>query len=206
MKNYCTYGLFLFAIVLLSLQPSIAQDKPPTETMAAAKKLTTYYAAAKSENSVESKEQFFEAFPSTFLSFVNIYGFSDEDGFKQHVLYEVYHPHLEFFCSLKNTIPKKSYYEKLIGLSINGHWEADAVGLLQNCLEESIKEDLSMIISILENHSDREVSSFWYFLFDGPHPPKNMPLAINKAGEVNAHMADLAKAAFLNVQENAKLH
>lgn len=199
-------GLYLFAFFLLSVQPCISQDKPVTETKAAAKKLKAYYSAAIAANSPESNEKFFEAFPSTFLSFAGIYGFSDEKGFKQHALYDVYHPHLKFFCGLKSTITKKRYYEKLIGLGINGHWEADAVGMLQRCLKESVKEDLPLTVSILENYSDREIKSFWYFFFDGPHPSEHMPLAIDKAGELNTQIADLAKLAFREVHENAKLH
>lgn len=199
--------LFILGIVFLFLgQSCLSQDKTKQNAVEIAKELKAQYSKAKSENNFESKEYFFEVFPSTFSLFKKIYGYTDKKEFKPHELYSVYHSHLKFFCGLKNIIAKKSYYKKLIGLGINGKWQADAVNSLQHCLKESVQENLPLTISVLENYSNEDIKSFWYFLFDGPHPSETIPIKIEKVRNINSEIANLAEEAFQEILKDAEPH
>lgn len=196
------------AIFLLSVQSCLSQNRQDSTAIAEkAKVLKGFYSKTISESGTEYQKRFFEVFPSSFSLFNKIYGFKDDtNGFAPHILYDVHLSHLKLFCSLKNSVNKKAFYKKIISLGINGHWEADAVSFLQHCTAETIKEDLPLTIAILENHSNQEIKSFWYFLFDGPHPSETIPIDIEKIRDINGQVANLAEKAFRGVHEDAEPH
>lgn len=106
-------------------------------------------------------------FPSNFEEFNRTYGFDDSTG--EGELYSKYEEHIsEFFnCSeVTNSIK----FRKAIKIGINGRWDADAVGLFQHKLIELIKNHPEEALVSLDEISENEASSFWHFLFDGPHP------------------------------------
>jgi len=178
------------------------QEQDSTNIAAKAKELKGYYAKAKSDDK-EYQVKFFDAFPASFLLFNQLYGYN---GNTYHVLYEESQKHVSLFCELRNTVTKEKYYEKLISLGLNGHWDADAVSYLQHCMEKYIEEDLPLTVSTLENYSDKEIKSFWYFLFDGPHPSETIPVDIDKIRSINDQIASLAEKAFQEVHEDAEPH
>lgn len=196
------------AVLLLSVQSCLSQERQDSIAIAEkAEILKGLYSKAVSESGTEYQKQFFEAFPSSFSLFNKIYGFEDDtDGFNPNILYDVHLSHLNLFCSLKKSVNKKAFYKKIIILGINGHWQADAVGFLQHCTRETIKEDLPLTIEILENYSNEDIKSFWYFLFDGPHPSAAIPIDVEKIRGINSQIADLAEEAFREVHENAEPH
>ena len=178
------------------------QEQDSTNIEAKAKELKEYYAKAKSDDR-EYQVKFFDAFPASFSLFNQLYGYNTHT---QHVLYEESRKHVSLFCELRDAVAKDKYYEKLVSLGLNGHWDADAVTYLQICMERFIKEDLPLTVSTLENYSDKEIKSFWYFLFDGPHPSETIPVDIDKIRSINGRIASLAEKAFHEVHEDAEPH
>lgn len=106
-------------------------------------------------------------FPSNFQEFYRIYGYDDIKG--EGDLYSKYEEDINafFLCSQVSNYVK---LRKAINVGINGKWDADAVGLFQHKLIDLIKSNPQESLKILNNISRKEASSFWFFLFEGPHP------------------------------------
>ncbi len=143
--------------------PTIQASNTPevnTGSDASAVKLTELY------NNKNCKE-FFNAFPNTFEEFDRLYGFEDEKGGR--ILYSQSEEHISFFfgCSEVSDLEK---LKKSLGIGINGRWEADGSALVQSSAFNLIKDHPNETKKILDALTDIKASSFWYFLFDGPHP------------------------------------
>ncbi len=116
----------------------------------------------------ESLVQFFELFPDDFGTFHKIYGNQEEP-----ILYPTrsYSYMLHFFLpELRKAIPTEEYYKKMIGVGVGGLWEADEIGALAHHLWKLIPENVPLSIKVLGEYEEKEIRSFWYFLYDGPHP------------------------------------
>ena len=60
-------------------------------------------------------------------------------------------------------------------MSFNGHWQSDAVSAFEVGVEEHFIQNPSFAFKMLSNFSDKDIHSFWYLYFDGPHPPEQTP-------------------------------
>jgi hypothetical protein len=168
------------------------------------KRLSWYF-----EKAVELKDDskysklFFYTFPRTFNEFNALYGYSDSKG--PMPLYEKYEEHVSFFCDL-NALNKEKFASKLIVISLNGHWEADAISMLQHCALSFTKENINLIVKELDHYKSEEIASFWYFLFDGPHPAKDIPINIEAIRNSNPKIYKLAQEAFEQVHLQSEHH
>jgi len=111
--------------------------------------------------------EFFNAFPNTFDEFDQLYGFDDDKG--ERILYSKSEEHISFLYGCAEV----SDFEKLkksIDIGINGRWEADASALVQSFAFNLIKDNPNETKAILDTLPNSKASSFWYFMFDGPHP------------------------------------
>jgi hypothetical protein len=130
------------------------------ESEQAARKLTELY-----DN--KNCKEFFNVFPNTFQKFNHLYGYDDEEG--ERMLFAKSKDHISYFfsCSEVSDLEK---LDKAIKIGINGKWEADAVWMFQESSFKLIKDHPNEAKEILDKLSDEKAASFWYFLFDGPHP------------------------------------
>ncbi len=87
------------------------------------------------------------------------YKLSHQPGYCYEILEEV-----------QAIIPDTIYYEKMISLGIGGFWEADAIEYMRLHLLGLVFQNSSLAIDILKKKTNEEITSFFYFLFDGPHP------------------------------------
>jgi len=71
---------------------------------------------------------------------------------------------------VQEVIPEEIFYEKILTLGINGFWDADDVGMMQMCMLHIVFNKTLLVTKILNKKTDDEIASFWFFLFDGPHP------------------------------------
>lgn len=109
---------------------------------------------------------FFCAFPDTFAEMRKIFGYDENLGAAP--LYTDGKKIIDYFKTL-TAIPKELYYDKYVGININGVWEADnirdAFGLARH-LESNTRE----LCQALLKRTDDEIKSVFRFIFDGPHP------------------------------------
>ena len=71
---------------------------------------------------------------------------------------------------MRAVIPAEILYDKMLTVGINGFWDADEVSFLQNYIGYLIFDNTPLAIKILNSKSDDQIASFFYFLYDGPHP------------------------------------
>lgn len=144
--------------------------------------------------------EFFNAFPSTFEEFNHLYGFDDEKG--EHILYSKYEQHIPFFFDCSG-VPNVERLKKSIEIGTNGRWEADASALVQNSTFELIKDNPHQTEEILNALPDNKASSFWRFMFDGPHPgDKEIIKKVNLLRDV---LGKNSKQSKLLVEQHKKL-
>ena len=113
-----------------------------------------------------SEKIFFDLFPNTFCELDSIYGFNKKPG----PLYFNSADHIVgLFFELKS-INEEEYLQKLINISINGHWDADAINYFQTGMRNHVMSNLQLTFILLAQYSDDQIESFFYFFFDGIHP------------------------------------
>ncbi|MEP7147793.1 MAG: hypothetical protein ABI857_02825 [Acidobacteriota bacterium] len=110
---------------------------------------------------------FYEAFPKTFKEFDELYGYEDGNGGGK--LYPKYEEQIPYFFNCSE-VSSTERIRKIISIGINGKWDADAVGLFQDLALKAVKTNTVAARQMLDALPEKEASSFWYFLFDGPHP------------------------------------
>jgi hypothetical protein len=117
-------------------------------------------------NSKNCKE-FINTFPSSFELLDQLYGYDDGRGGRR--LYSKYEEHISYFSNCSE-VPNRVKLDKVINIGLGGRWEADASGLLQEVALKLVKDDPNTAKEILNALPDDKASSFWFYLFDGPHP------------------------------------
>lgn len=154
-----------------------------TQTIETKKELIIqYYSLCKSDTSTENKLYFFRTFPDNFADFRSIYGYSGTVGTETFVLAPLYEEALEhicFFCNLCGSIAPAQYYKKMINITVNGYWQADAVNYFRSCLMAHLLSapdtfflkpesyhSSEIFLSILETYPQNIQLSFWTFFFD----------------------------------------
>jgi len=119
-------------------------------------------------------EQFVNSFPTDFSTFTTLYGFDDANNVPRP-LYGYYEEHIRYFFSCSKQMDSQKILTRLVTLCSGGKWDADAVELLQTETLAYIESNPAMLLTELSTESNDRSASFWYFLFDGPHPnsPEN---------------------------------
>lgn len=109
-------------------------------------------------------DSFFIHFPESFEEFCSLYSFRNK-------LVSNYPKHLKLFDSLSIHVEETKYAKKLIGLGLNGIWNADAIGSLQRIINRKFKLNPDLYYkTLINNFTDQEIESFFYFYFDSMYP------------------------------------
>ncbi|WP_321480952.1 hypothetical protein [uncultured Bacteroides sp.] len=144
---------------------------------------------------------FFKEFPDTFEDFLSLYGFDDEKGAMP--FYSCYDKHVRFFFDSYD-LNKEKFIPKLFNLAKEGHWEADATGLLRDKISDFIKKHSKDMVEYLETKPDDEVVPFWHYVFDGSS--RNNPVSDAKFNTIyklikaiNKKQANILKEEFLRM-------
>ncbi|MGI9056753.1 MAG: hypothetical protein ACR2F2_13240 [Pyrinomonadaceae bacterium] len=128
---------------------------------AKAKKLTELY-----DN--KNCKEFFKTFPNTFQELNKEYSYDENK--EVDTLFSKYPEHFSYFfnCLEVSDLEKLN---KVIRIGIDGKYnDAVPIGLFQDLTFDLIKEYPNQAKEILDKLPDEKASSFWYFLFDRPHP------------------------------------
>lgn len=115
----------------------------------------------------KSCKEFIDAFPNTFQDFNQLYGYDDAEGARK--LFSKCEEHISYFfnCSEVSDLEKLN---KVIKVGIDGKWDADAIGMFADLSFGLLKVHPNETKEILDKLPDEKASSFWFFMFDGPHP------------------------------------
>jgi hypothetical protein len=158
---------------------------------------------------VKSQQNYFEAFPNNFVLFNMLFGYSDKEPFGEpttefeRLLYKEAESFIPTFFKL-NGIDKTQYYNRIIDISINGRWYADGVNYFQHGMVEKVNGDLNLFCKLLSKRGKKEIISFWYFYFDGPHPIKQIPKELQNVKRNNPKLFYLIELALIQVNQTWK--
>jgi len=83
-------------------------------------------------------------------------------------LYDESYKYIELFFN--TDIEKRLFYRKVIKITYECNWAADAVNYFQSFLMHYFKIDYEVVFEELSISSDEEISDFWKFCLFGPHP------------------------------------
>ncbi len=111
-------------------------------------------------------KEFVNAFPNNFEELSNLYGY--EAGTEGHILF-LKPEHINYFFDCSEVADNEKL-SKSIKVGIGGKWDADNIEEFQNSTYAIVKKHSDETKQILDNLPDEKSASFWYFLFDGPHP------------------------------------
>ena len=185
--------LILFFMCYVTCRPDYTEESDFVRLVNQKRMLKKYaIGALNSEGAEKDKflKLFFKSFPDDFVTFHKIYGSHDinypwSSRLRTESIRVIYGSHEityppdlqssgymlhDILTELYNVVPIEEYYKKKIGVGVGGFWEADAVGALSHHLWKLIPENVALSIKVLEEYEDKEIRSFWYFLYDGPHP------------------------------------
>lgn len=113
-------------------------------------------------------KEFFNTFPNTFEEFDGLYGFDDEKG--ERLLYSKYPKHFPFFFGCSE-VSDQEKLKKVIKIGIGGKYnDGVPIDMFHGPTFDLIKSHPKKAKEILDNLPDEKSASFWYFLFDSPHP------------------------------------
>jgi hypothetical protein len=113
-------------------------------------------------------KEFFNAFPNTFEEFDRLYGFDDEKGGR--ILYSKFPEHFSYFFDCPDVSAQEKLI-KVIKIGVDGRWnDAVPIGVFEESAFDLIIDNPSKAREILDSLPDEKAASFWYFLFDRPHP------------------------------------
>jgi hypothetical protein len=165
-----------FLDIMSNKKDSLTHDISIKNGKTKAERLSNKFEKAKEKNSTKEINEFIEEFPNSFLEMEELFGF-DSNGPAPLYSHETGGQIIKYFSNLEPN-NRKSYYNKYIDICINGKWDADnirdAFGLFLR-----IKNDMNNICPILMERNDKELTSVFRFMFDGPHPNNEVNKKIN---------------------------
>jgi hypothetical protein len=159
-------GLFVLPI------SAFCQSQPSRFEQRAEQLSAAFHKVMTSPDDAEACRAYFKEFPSTFAEFDLLYGYGDTPS----ILYDQYVSQVDSLFRDIHCVTDSTYLEKILGLGIGGHWDADAVNSLQDIIHERTLANPRLTFELLSPRSDEAVSSFFYFFFNGIHAPyKKIP-------------------------------
>ncbi|MCC3157165.1 hypothetical protein LJ737_07940 [Hymenobacter sp. 15J16-1T3B] len=111
---------------------------------------------------------FFNCFPKSFSDLCAIYDYKEYD--ESCNLYSFYDKHIDYLFNCKKIYKKEVLIDKIILISIDGEWRADAIGLFQANERKLIINNTDIFLRELNKRSNSEQRSLWHFIFDGSPP------------------------------------
>ena len=172
--------------------------------MRKAEQLKTLYPKLSSSYEGMYDYEYFRVFPKSFKMLNALFGYSDDplgrvEFDENRPLYDVHMEYIGAFFKLD--IKKKEHYKRVIEISLNGRWYADGINYFQHGMREKLKQDLELFCELLSGYTDKEIQSFWYFYFDGPHPADTIPEELEKVKQINERIYRLMEVGLSKAQQ-----
>ena len=194
----------IFKVGLLSCQAfSTTSPQAIDSVEAKAKKLKQYYLLSKSsvpEVADMYQDKFFDEFPNTFKQLNQLYGYDGQAKKGAILYYDAGNHIMGLFNNLKN-INDTLYYKKIIGITIGGKWDADAVNFFQHGLQEHIVAKPELAVFILKKMDKSTIKSFWYFYFVGPIPKNHFYPSLEKIKMIDKDIYKLMMESYNQVSK-----
>lgn len=160
----------LLIILLLSAHQVVGATD---SLMIKAEKLKDLYSGTITAKDAQTRQTFelafFQEFPENFRDLAALYGFENDEP---AILYDESYKHIHELYNNLTSINDTAYLTKGIAIAVNGRWDADGINIFQEGLTQRIIRQKELTVFLLMQMQPEQVRSFWYFIFDGPHPDK----------------------------------
>jgi hypothetical protein len=158
---------------------------------------TEWERASDSKVKKHKERIFFLHFPCSFSTFDSIYGYYPQDNNKGE-LRPMIDKHLELLFSTEAVLPAIKY-KRIVEIAKDGSWDNGME--FQYLLQQDIWMNPSRYLEVIQqtDYSAQEIFSFWYFLFDGPHPENykdDYNKLYNQCKELDSEIAELMRQAY----------
>lgn len=131
---------------------------------------SAYRELVQNPSSEENQKKFFNAFPNSWKAFLWVYDYYPNGDL---TMYKLGYDHImNGLGKLITLIPDSVYCDKLIRLSVDGRWDADAPTYLQTILWETMQKKPEVMFKRLSLLWEGDVFPFWYFFFHTLHTTK----------------------------------
>ena len=160
------------------------------------------YSASLKGDTKEYERTFFNLFPDTFIGFQKLYGYNEVKGASKY--YKVALGHVNYFFKTAASVDEKIFVKKLLSISKNGRWKADAENYFQSNLRIYFFSHPSLLITLLKAKNQNDVKEFWYFFLDGPHFNKDVYTHTLLLLKGNSAMINLYQKAAERVKKDNK--
>jgi hypothetical protein len=197
--------LVSFLLVCTSVIGVNAQDELLYEKAAQSKLI--YGKWQEDPNKEKYESAFFKEFPNDYKTFAIIYGYDDSKKGKPGILYHYSYDHIIKFFGKITLVVDTLYYSKIIAISVDAHWQADAESFFQDVVREHTTRDMALVHYILSQYPEDKILQFWKFYFDGPHPAKTIDKDLHSYFQIrDANMCKLIDKAHAFVVEDWANH
>ncbi len=159
--------LYCISVIAVNVQDELLYEK-------AAQLKLIYEKSQKDPNKQKYESAFFEEFPDDYKTFAAIYGYEDTNVGNPGILYHYSYHHIAKFLGTMTSVNDTMYYNKIIAISVDAHWQADAESFFQEIMKERTFKNMALVHYILSQYPEDKVLQFWKFYFDGPHPAKTI--------------------------------
>ncbi len=212
MRNKMRTKILRWCLLVISLSVQGAQSidqnskwfKPYGASYDSSCLLETYVKIENNIDLIKNNRLFIDCFPKNFDRFVDVFGYQVSSYFDVE-------KHSGFLAENEKSPDIINHFFKLGGnddniyqilsIGVNGFWQLDNVGLYQYYLRDFIKENQSESFNFLDDLSQRDLDSFWFFFFDGRYPDKELPHYLNNNQYISKRVLDSATKAYKNSLE-----
>ncbi|GAA0872265.1 hypothetical protein GCM10009117_14120 [Gangjinia marincola] len=143
----------------------------------------------------KNEDQFMKQFPSSFITFMDYFGWNEIEN-NPNPLYDVSIDYINYWFSNLSKKEHKKYEDKLIGIAMNGSWQADAVNYFQYNMIEYLKRENAF--TLINKINEEDAKSVLFFLFDGPHPKRDNSFEKGLNSEKKELLDNIFDQNFLN--------
>ncbi|MBX2906684.1 MAG: hypothetical protein KF744_11640 [Taibaiella sp.] len=182
--------------VVEKIDPPLAAARRSDTKSLKAQKLTDLYVQLNFGSNGVYEKEFFKEFPSSYKELNSLYGFEKDTP---SILYYKAEDHILRFFSTANSVSDTVFFRRIIAIALDGHWDADAINYFQNRLQEQIIKRLGLTVYLLRKMPKKDVKSFWFFYFDGPHPDKEISKELQSIKTIDMGIYDLCVGAHKKV-------
>ena len=126
-------------------------------------------------NTLDRQKKFFDLFPSTWMEYIMTYQYVPNDKYDLS-MYNIAEEHVSALGNRVTLIPDTIYCSKLINISINAFYDADAPNYLKALLHTKMWDlnKADVFFQILKKLSKADQIKFWQFYWSSENPkPKS---------------------------------
>jgi hypothetical protein len=149
------------SVLLILFGTNIYSQYFPVDTM---KLNHAYNEMVNDPHNFAKEKTFLDAFPSTFSEYLMVYQYHPDPNYDLSMYFKCSDHVLKGLASL-SLIPDTIFCEKLIKLSLNGRWNADAPNYLKMVLHQVMEKKTESLFHSLSEMEVGQQFSFWYFYF-----------------------------------------